>query len=197
MATGSLDRTIKLWSLTDGRLIKTLVGHTKGVWCVKFVTKYLLCSGSYDCTLKIWNLKEGTCSRTLYSHTGPIWALCKQDSILITASQDKTAKVWDIAGCNLIFTLNSHKEAVFCVDIYKNTIATGSADRTVKLWSRLDGVCFKTIFINDSLSIMSVSIDQDYIACSCNQTISVWKLEKQLNNYTAKKVREYKEHLKR
>jgi WD40 repeat protein len=129
MATGSLDRSIKLYQLTDGSLVQTLIGHQKGVWCVKFLTKFLLCSGSYDCSLKIWNIKSGVCNRTLFSHTGPIWGLCKQDGIMVSASQDKTAKVWDISGCNLIFTLSSHKEAVFCCDINQKTIATGSADK--------------------------------------------------------------------
>ena len=60
MATGSSDRTIKIWEVKDGKLFQTLVGHKKGVWCVKFITKYLLCSGSHDSTLKIWvkNLVE-------------------------------------------------------------------------------------------------------------------------------------------
>jgi hypothetical protein len=44
---------------------------------------------------------------------------------------------------------------------------------------------------------MSVSIDKDFIACSCNQTIYVWKWEKFINGYRAEKIREYKEHLKR
>ncbi len=47
------------------------------------------------------------------------------------------------------------------------------------------------------MSVMSVSIDKEFIACSCNQTIYVWKVEQTLHGYTAKKLREYKEHYKR
>ena len=85
-----MDKTIKIWSLTEGSLIHTLYGHTKGVWCLKFITDLLLCSGSYDSTIKIWNLKEGICSRTLISHTGPVWCLCRNQNIVVSASQDKT-----------------------------------------------------------------------------------------------------------
>lgn len=90
LATGSLDKTIKIWDLFSASLKLTLHGHLKGVWCLKFITQYLLCSGSYDSTIKIWNLKNASCSRTLFSHTGPVWAFCKQDNILVSASQDKT-----------------------------------------------------------------------------------------------------------
>jgi WD40 repeat protein len=92
LATGSLDQTIKIWSISEVKLKQTLTGHGKGVWCLQFITDFLLCSGSYDSTLKIWNLKDSTCSRTLYSHSGPIWALCKQDNLIVSASQDTTAK---------------------------------------------------------------------------------------------------------
>lgn len=94
MASGSRDRTIKVWNLITFNLKQTLEGHTKGVWCLKFLTKYLLCSGSYDCTIKIWNLKDSVCSRTLVSHTGPVWSMVRSDDFLITASQDRTVNIF-------------------------------------------------------------------------------------------------------
>jgi hypothetical protein len=69
--------------------------------------------------------------------------------------------------------------------------------KTVKLWNLLDGVCFKTIYVSETLSVMSVSIDKEFIACSCNQTVTVWKFEQNKQGYIAKKIREYKEHFKR
>jgi WD40 repeat protein len=53
LATGSLDRTINIWILKDGKLYQTLVGHTKGVWSVKFLSTSLLISGGYDATIKV------------------------------------------------------------------------------------------------------------------------------------------------
>lgn len=90
MASGSIDASIKIWNLDDGKIKQTLIGHSRGIWCLKFITKYLLCSGSYDSNIKIWNLKDGVCSRTLSSHTGPIWSIVKCDYFLVSASQDRT-----------------------------------------------------------------------------------------------------------
>jgi WD40 repeat protein len=35
-ASGSWDRTIKLWRVSDGALVRTLTGHTGDVYCVAF-----------------------------------------------------------------------------------------------------------------------------------------------------------------
>jgi WD40 repeat protein len=53
LATGGLDRTIHVWLLQTGKIHQTLIGHSKGVWAVKFLSKTLLISGAYDCTLKV------------------------------------------------------------------------------------------------------------------------------------------------
>jgi WD40 repeat protein len=53
LATGSLDRTIIIWLLKDGKLYQTLTGHTKGVWALKFLSATLLISGAYDATIKV------------------------------------------------------------------------------------------------------------------------------------------------
>ena len=53
MATGSVDQTIRLWDVRDGRCLQTLKGHTKGVWCLRFFTKALLVSASYDSTIRV------------------------------------------------------------------------------------------------------------------------------------------------
>ena len=53
LATGSQDKTIRLWSLKDGRCLQTLTGHSKGIWCIRFFSKNMLISGSYDHTIKV------------------------------------------------------------------------------------------------------------------------------------------------
>ena len=53
VASGLSDRTIKLWNVTTGECIRTLIGHEGRVFSVSFDQKGLLASGSADGTIKL------------------------------------------------------------------------------------------------------------------------------------------------
>ena len=131
LVTGSGDKTIRVWSLKDGKCVQVLRGHNRGVWCVNFFTPNLLVTSSFDGTIKVWNLRENVCVRTLLSHEGPVWCLVRRGNTLVSGSQDRTAKVWDISKCYLLHTLKAHTAAVFCcaLDEQATLVLTGGADR--------------------------------------------------------------------
>ena len=54
LASGSMDKTIKIWDTSSGTCIKTLKGHTHSVNSLCLLTDGTLASGSYDNTIKIW-----------------------------------------------------------------------------------------------------------------------------------------------
>ena len=61
-ATGSQDKTIKIWSVADGKLLGTCTGHKRGVWCVQFSpVEYTIVSSSGDKTIKIWSTNDFSC----------------------------------------------------------------------------------------------------------------------------------------
>ena len=55
LASGSHDKTIKIWNPTDGIVIRTLSGHTDAVIELAVLPNGHLASGSEDKTIKIWN----------------------------------------------------------------------------------------------------------------------------------------------
>src|SRR5262245_10201635 len=70
IASGSIDRTIKLWDVATGRELRTLSGHSDHVNSVAFSPDgKSVASGSWDRTIKLWDVATGRQLRTLSGHS--------------------------------------------------------------------------------------------------------------------------------
>jgi WD40 repeat protein len=57
LATGSADKTVKLWDASSGKEIKTLIGHTNWVNAMSLSPDgKTLATGSEDNTVRLWRL---------------------------------------------------------------------------------------------------------------------------------------------
>lgn len=71
IVSGSDDNTLKVWSAVTGKCLRTLIGHTGGVWSSQ-MSNNIIISGSTDRTLKVWNADNGQCIHTLTGHTSTV-----------------------------------------------------------------------------------------------------------------------------
>ena len=70
LASGSDDKTVKLWDVVTGRELRTLTGHSDIVGSVIFSPDgRWLASGSVDKTVKLWDVSTGRQFRTLTGHS--------------------------------------------------------------------------------------------------------------------------------
>ena len=68
--SGSRDKTLKLWDVGTGDLLRNFEGHADGVTSVSFSPDGTrLVSGSRDKTLKLWDAAKGDLLRSYDGHT--------------------------------------------------------------------------------------------------------------------------------
>ncbi|CAB4470395.1 WD40 repeat-like protein [Rhizophagus irregularis] len=92
--SGSLDNTIKMWSLETGKCINTLFGHVEGVWSLA-ADKLRVASGAHDKSVKIWDKDSGKCMHTLVGHGGAVNCVALGDTMIVSGSEDCEIRIWD------------------------------------------------------------------------------------------------------
>jgi WD40 repeat protein len=88
------DRTVKVWELESGRLLRSLEGHTDWVRAVAVSPDgRFIVSGSDDRTVKVWELESGRLLRSLEGHTGRVRAVAvSPDGRFIVSGSSMTAR---------------------------------------------------------------------------------------------------------
>merc|ERR1711998_184144 len=88
--SGSIDRTCKIWNVTNGQCINTLRGHNDEILDVAFNTNgSKLVTASADGTSRVYNTQTGACQAILIGHEGEISKVSfnPQGNKIITASR--------------------------------------------------------------------------------------------------------------
>ncbi|KKY16736.1 putative small nucleolar ribonucleoprotein complex subunit [Diplodia seriata] len=108
IATGSGDKTVKIWSLTDYNCLLTLEGHTNSILKLAWLP-YLqtgdsrdkrgaeVASAAGDGLVKVWDVSTGEVSCTLDNHTDRVWALTVNPSTktLVSGGGDSVITFWE------------------------------------------------------------------------------------------------------
>ena len=196
LASGSQDRTIRLWNLNNGKLKITLTGHTDAVNSVAFSPDgQTLASGSWDGTIRLWNPNNGNLKTTLTGHTNGIYyvAFSPDGQTLASASGDQTVRLWNPNNGKLKTTLTGHTGGVASIAFSPDgrTLASGSLDQTIRLWNLNNGKLKTTLTGHTGdISRMTFSPDgQTLVSASRDDTVRLWnpnngKLKTTLTNRT-------------
>jgi WD40 repeat protein len=101
LASGSHDKTARVWDLKTGAAVRVLTGHTKSIQGVAFSPQSdRLLTASDDETARIWDLGAGATLHTLRGHTSKLggcdWS--RDGKRLATGGHDQSIILWDSDG---------------------------------------------------------------------------------------------------
>ena len=100
IASGSLDKTVRLWDTTTGKVIRTLAGHTRPVSYVAVSPdgKTLLSSG-LDGAARFWNVADGKQVASIEGVSrGEGIAFAPDGKTVAIATDDKSIRFWTSTG---------------------------------------------------------------------------------------------------
>jgi WD40 repeat protein len=139
VASGSDDKTVRLWDTRTGEARGTLYGPSGWVNTVVFSPDgQLVASGSYDKTVRLWDARTGEARGTLYGHSNCVNAVAfsSDGQLMASGSDDKTVRLWDARTGEARSTLHGHSGQVNTVVFSPDgqLVASGSDDNTARLW---------------------------------------------------------------
>jgi len=184
LASGSWDRTIKLWNVETGEELTTLTGHghQDNITSISYSPNgKTLASSSDDGSIKFWNLETGEELTTLNSDQDAVRSLSYSPDGNTLASGDYrgTIKVWNLET-EKFTTLNGHQDSVRGLSYSPDgkTLASGSDDGTIKLWNLQTEEVSTLTAHQDDINSVSYSPDGKTLASgSRDGTIKLWDLE--------------------
>ncbi len=182
LVSGSLDKTIKLWSLPEGKLINKLIGHSNPVRLLTISPDGRLLVSVSGYKIKLWTLPNGKLVNTLTGNSYEVTsiAISPNGNTLISSSLDKTVKLWSLPEGKLTNKLIGHSSFVKLATVSPDgtLLASVSGDASIKLWSLPEGNLINTLKCN-SHKFTSAVISPDgklLVSGSFDKTIKIWSL---------------------
>lgn len=175
-ASAGLDKTIKIWDVTNGICVKNMIGHSKFINCIScsYNGKYIASAG-YDENIKIWDVNSCQCIQTIDTKE-PIFSLDYSRNGKYLISSNRTIKLWNISTKKCLREYKGHTKDVMTIRFSPscNEFASGGYDNTLKVWNISTGNCIYSKEINGAVNSIDYSPNGKYIAVgNSNNTISI------------------------
>ena len=151
VVSGGCDYSLRIWSLEDGVLVRSLVGHddwvTSVVLCDRTESFSFIASGGSDYKINIWSVPSYDRVHSLIGHTGAVLCLTviprdHQSTLLLSSGVDTTVKIWDAAAGHCYCTLRGHHAIIRGLTVlgekvlgkYSSIVVSSGEDGRLVVW---------------------------------------------------------------
>ena len=186
IATGSTDKTIRLWDMSSGnaRLARVFQGHTEEVTTLAFSPDgKTLASGSNDQSIRLWRVSLADEHQNYDEHTAYVWtaAFSPDGKLFADAGADKIIYIRDAAG-KVLHKLEGHTAPVTAIAFSADStkLASVGGDQVVRVWDARDGKKLKE-WKGHTAPIMAVAFGGNnlLITGGIDKTARLWDVSKE------------------
>ncbi|CAM6129229.1 unnamed protein product [Calypogeia fissa] len=145
--SASHDRTIKIWDLTTGYGVNTIVCFSNCNAVCGTSDGQFICSGHMDGNLRMWDIRSGKLAHELAAHGQSITSVClsRTGHMVLSSGRDNVHNLFDVRTLDILHTFRSpnYRTATnwtrACLSPNEKLVVGGSADGTVVMWSLKSG----------------------------------------------------------
>ncbi|KAF4097810.1 hypothetical protein G5714_021818 [Onychostoma macrolepis] len=170
------DKSLKLWSVSRGTLLKTYTGHGYEVLDVDCsYDNSQLCSCSSDKTVILWDVGSGQVTRKLRGHAGKVNCVQfnEEATVMLSGSIDGTVRCWDTRSRQMkpIQILDEAQDGISSLKVSEHELLTGSVDGRVRRYDLRMGQ-LNVDFIGSPITCVCFSRDgQCTLSSSLDSTV--------------------------
>ena len=177
LASGSRDKTIKIWDMKTGVCKKTFNHHQNSILSLIQLKNGNLLSGSRDGTICEWTDDQYIRNENLNS--GNVLCLLEAPNLdfIVVAFSNHSIMVFKEGTC--AGKLEGHSDWVWDLCLYdENTLVSASEDGSIKFWNLESLKLIKTIPVHKESVNKVLKLSKDiFITGSSDKSIKLWNVE--------------------
>jgi len=191
------DNTIRIFRHPEGKLIKTMDGHTNVIRSVMIhPDQRTLYSAGFDGSVRAWRFPLGAEIKKIEQRKTELYgiAIGHSGEHLLSAGTDGTIVVWKLPDGIQVQTLTGHTATVTAVATSPtaNLAASYGSDRMIRIWNYVSGKCLHEIQIpagSGNLTCLALHpVNQLVVAGDDHGRVHLWSIStgtylQSLNNH--------------
>lgn len=182
LLSGSLDKSVKLWSFSHKNILKEFLSPSCVYSCVMSPGSEVAWIGCGDGTIRMLNLDTMREVDILKGHKGRVFSMKMSEDrkYLISGSGDGTLIIWSLNNLRLYKKLQGHNSVVYSLSVTRDSelVVSGAGNGSIIVWRIQDGG-IESILEGHNKRVSSIDIYTDsryIISSSYDNTIKLWDL---------------------